>query len=117
MKKEYRVKKNEEIKEILDEKHYASNKYFTVYKKHNLKTTHFRYAISIGKKIGHAVMRNRIKRQIVSIIDNINIDTTLPEDIFIIVRPTVVNIDYNTMKTELCYLLFKQKIIKEKPND
>jgi len=117
MKKEYRVKKNEEIKEILDEKHYYSNKYFTVYKKHNLKTTHFRYAISIGKKLGHAVMRNRIKRQIVSIIDNSNIDTTLPEDIFIIVRPTILSINYEEMRKELNYLFIKQKIIKEKPND
>ena len=117
MKKEYRVKKNEEIKEILDEKHYYSNKYFTVYKKHNLKTTHFRYAISIGKKLGHAVMRNRIKRQIVSIIDNSNIDNTLPEDIFIIVRPTILSINYEEMRKELNYLFIKQKIIKEKPND
>ena len=113
----WRFKKNEEIKEILDEKHYYSNKYFTVYKKHNLKTTHFRYAISIGKKLGHAVMRNRIKRQIVSIIDNSNIDTTLPEDIFIIVRPTILSINYEEMRKELNYLFIKQKIIKEKPND
>lgn len=117
MKKEYRVKKNEEIKEILDEKKYFSNKYFTVYKKNNLKTTHFRYAISVGKKIGKAITRNRIKRQITSIIDNSNIDISSNNDIFIIVRPTVLNIDFQTMFNELNFLFRKQKLIKEKPNE
>ena len=52
MKKIYRVKKNNEIKDIIDNKKFFSNKYFTVYKMNNLKTTHFRYAINVGKKIG-----------------------------------------------------------------
>ena len=117
MKKEYRVKKTEEIKEILDEKNSFSNKYFAMYKKKNLKTTHFRYAISVGKKLGKAIVRNRIKRQVTSIIDKSNINLDNNVDIFIIVRANVLNIQYDEMFKELNYLFSKHKLIKEKPNE
>ena len=62
MKKEYRIKKSKEIEEVLKNKKYASNPYFTIYIKENNENHHFRYAISVNKKIGKAVVRNRIKR-------------------------------------------------------
>ncbi len=117
MKKIYRVKKNNEIKDIIDNKKFFSNKYFTVYKMNNLKTTHFRYAINVGKKIGKAHIRNRIKRQITSIIDNLNININNNIDIFIIVRPSIINIDYSNMTKELKYLLKKQGILEEKTSE
>ena len=86
MKKQYRVKKSEEIEKIIKEKNYKSNPYITLYKKENTETGHFRYAISVGKKIGNAVERNRIKRLITAVIDNLNIDLDSSTDVFIIAR-------------------------------
>lgn len=117
MKKTYRVKKNNEIKEIIDEKKYYSNKYLTVYKKNNLKTTHFRYAISVGKKIGKAHIRNRIKRQLVSIIDNFSNNIIDNIDIFIIVKLPILQIDYDNMRKEMNYLFKKQGLFKENTNE
>ncbi|MBR3618027.1 MAG: ribonuclease P protein component [Acholeplasmatales bacterium] len=111
MKKQYRVKKNQEIELILKNKKYSSNQYFTLYKRTNPETSHFRYAISVGKKIGNAVLRNKIKRQVTAIIDNLNLNLDSNTDVFIIVRPKVLEIDFNTMKSQLEYLFNKQKLL------
>ncbi len=115
MKKEYRIKKNKEIEEVIKNKEYYTNRYFIIYLKKNLKTTHFRYAISVGKKLGKAVTRNRIKRQIVAIIDNSNINFEENNDVFIIVKKNVLDIDFSTMGFELNYLFKKHKLLKEIP--
>lgn len=117
MKKQYRVKKNQEIELIIKEKKFFSNQFFTVYKKNNPETSNFRYAISVGKKIGNAVVRNRIKRQVTSIIDNLNINFSSNTDVFIIVRPKIKEIDYFKMKLQLEYLFNKHKLLQGDKND
>ena len=109
MKKEYRIKKSKEIEEVLKNKKYASNPYFTIYIKENNENHHFRYAMSVNKKIGKAVVRNKIKRQVRYIISQIEIKSNV--DIFIIVRSKVLDIDYEEMNKQILYLLRKQKMI------
>lgn len=109
MKKEYRIKKSKEIEDVLKNKKYVSNPYFTIYIKENNENHHFRYAMSVNKKIGKAVVRNRLKRQIRAIISQINIKDNI--DLFIIVRNKVLNIDFNEMNKQILYLLRKQKIV------
>ena len=109
MKKEYRIKKSKEIEDVLKNKRYAANPYYTIYIKENNENHHFRYAISVNKKIGKAVVRNRLKRQVRSIISQINIKDNI--DVFIIVRSKVLDIDFNEMNKQILYLLRKQKTI------
>lgn len=111
MKKQYRVKKSNEIELILKNHKFFGNKYFTIYKKENFETSNFRYALSVGKKIGNAVLRNKVKRQVRSIVDSLNIDLSMKVDIFIVVRPQVNNITYQEMTKELEYLFKKHNII------
>ena len=113
MKKEYRVKKSEEIEKIIKAKDSVGNKYYILYKKKNNETSHFRYATSVSKKLGKANVRNRLKRQVVSIIDNLPINLNLNYDVFIIVRKTILDIDYDTMKNELEYLFVKGKLLSK----
>ncbi len=112
MKKQYRVKKSSEIEKILKAKNCYGNKYFTVYKKENDETNYFRYAISVGKKIGNAVIRNRVKRQIRAIIDNM-CDPLFNIDVFIVVKTNIHDIDFLEMQKQLKYL-FKKLNIKIK---
>lgn len=112
MKKQYRVKKSYEIENIIKNKQSVGNKYFNLYKKENCETTNFRYAISVGKKIGNAVRRNRVKRQVRSIIDNICI-IDLKIDVFVVCKSTINDIDFLEMKKQLIYL-FKKNNIKIK---
>ena len=84
---------------------------FISYKKNNKETSHFRYAMSVNKKIGHAVVRNRLKRQVRAIIDStFNKEQNL--DMIVIVRNKFLEQDYETNLKDFKYLL--NKINKEK---
>jgi ribonuclease P protein component len=116
MKKQYRVKKSEEIEKIIKEKNYKSNPYLTLYNRNNTETGHLRYAIRVGKKIGNAVERNRIKRHITAVIDNMSIDLDSSTDVFIIARVQIKELSYGEIKKQLEYLFRKQKLIKGEKN-
>jgi len=117
MKKQYRVKKSKEIENIIKEKNFKSNPYLILYKKKNSETGHFRYAISVGKKLGNAVERNRIKRLITAVIDNLNIDLDSSTDVFIIARVPIKELSYDMIYKQLEYLFKKQRLLKGEKND
>lgn len=110
MKKQYRVKKNKDIEAILKNKRFSSNPYFTIYMKKQDETKHFRYAMSVSKKIGNAVVRNRIKRQIRAIIRQFDIVDNV--DLFIIARGKILSLSFEEMTKEIKYLLQKQKLLQ-----
>ncbi len=117
MKKQYRVKKNQEIEAILANKKSYYNPYFSIYKMNNPKTSHFRYAISVGKKIGNAVERNRLKRLIRAALLEVNIPLDNNVDIFIIARPKAKDLAFADLVKQIEYLLSKLHIIKGEKND
>lgn len=109
MRKEYRVKRNEEIEAIIKHKNFYSNKYFVVYKKENNETSHVRYALSVGKKIGNAVLRNKVKRQIRSVVDSI-LDINQNFDVFIVVKSSILSIEYEQKIKQIIFLFNKLNI-------
>ena len=64
------------------------------------KLDHARVGISVGKKLGNAVCRNKVKRQLRSIVDDI---FTFEEgyDLIIIVRPAYANKSFEENKNEM----------------
>ena len=68
MKKKYIVKMREEFNCLIKTGICSKNKYFVLYHLPNNKS-YDRFGISVGKKIGNAVTRNKYKRKIRSIID------------------------------------------------
>ena len=112
MKKQYRIKKNEEIEAVIKEKKWSSNACFILYIKKTDETNHFRYAVSVSKKLGNAVVRNRLKRQIRAIIRQFQFIDGI--DFFIIVRKKTLEIEFKDMISELEYLFQKKKIVKKR---
>lgn len=118
MKKEYRIKKTQDIEKIIKNKKYQASPYFVIYKLNNPETSHYRYAISVSKKLGNAVTRNKIKRQIRASIRELNVVENQQIDFFIVAKSKVLNLDHNGYLTELLYLLNKQRInLKGEIND
>src|SRR5690625_6117807 len=62
MKKEYRVKDNKEFQYIFQNGKSFANRQLVIYFTEEVDQDHFRIGLSVGKKIGNAVTRNRIKR-------------------------------------------------------
>ena len=63
MKKALRVRKNEEFKEIIAQKHSVASATYIIYRQKR-KGDNARIGISVSKKLGKAHVRNKIKRQI-----------------------------------------------------
>ena len=116
MKKEYRVKKTQEIELILKDKCYQANQYYSVYKKINNETSHFRCAISAGKKLGNAVKRNKIKRLINAVLKDLNIKLDNNVDVFIIVREKAKDLTYNEIYKQIEYLFKRQNLLNQGEN-
>ena len=68
MKKRNTIKKYREFKEILDLRKFKRNAIFTIYFRKN-DYGHTRIGLLVTKKNGNAVIRNKIKRQVRSIIE------------------------------------------------
>ena len=61
--------------------------------------------ISVSKKLGNAVFRNKYKRKIRSIIDNYKKDCNISKDYIIILRRGAINKKYSELTKDLEDLL------------
>lgn len=107
MKKEYRIKKNEEFQSIIRKKQSLSNRYFVVYYRKTDK--HLRVGISVSKKLGNAVVRNKVKRQVRMMAQEV-FDKDQNIDLIIIVRNQFLKNSYADNLKELQFIY--NKIIK-----
>lgn len=105
MKKTEIIKKSYEFAKIIKTKKVIKNKYYSIFYKENEEKNY--YGISIPKKVGNAVTRNKIKRRIKSIIDNNKLIIPKSYDYVIIVREWIKDIDYKKMQSELINLIIK----------
>lgn len=104
MKKLYRLLKSSEFKSVLDKRHcILKDSSFSIYYAGN-DLTHVRIGISVSNKIGDAVTRVRIRRQIRAMIADINKEYncySFNEDVVIIVRSGFTSKTYQENKLVL----------------
>ena len=105
MKKENRLLKNKDFKDVLDARNSVACGEFVVYKKIN-NLNHARIGVSVSSKIGNSVVRHKIKRQISEMIKEI-FDVNKNIDIVIIVRNKFLNNTFSKNKLYLEKLLYK----------
>ena len=108
MKKEFRVKDTREFSEIMKYKRFYSSPSFVIYVKPR-KMDHARVGLSVGKKMGNAVVRNKVKRQVRSMVREIY---TFDEnfDTIILARVKYHEENYTNNKKVLERLVKKVKI-------
>ena len=117
MKKIYRVKKSTEIENIIKNKKSSGNKYFNVYKKESFETQNFRYAISVGKKIGNAVHRVWVKRRIRQSLLELKPQIKPDVDFIVIARPSADQITMDEAKKHLTHVLKLAQLIDDEAED
>lgn len=103
MKKIEIIKSSREYTEIINLNNAKRSKYFSVYfRKNNCDN---RYGISIPKKTGTAVVRNKIKRRIKNIIDSNKKRVQNGYDYVIIVKKGILELTYQEIEAELLKLI------------
>lgn len=99
MKKELRVKRNEDFQTIITTGKHISSRRFVIYYT-PASGEHDRIGISVGKKIGNAVERNKVKRQLRMMLQEIH-DFSSGIDSIVIVRKSFTEYSYDDNKKSL----------------
>ncbi len=109
MKKQFRIKKNVELQQLMSEKNSVGNRYFVIFYRENHEYKNFRFAIGVSKKYGKAVQRNLIKRRIREVVKNLDLISRF--EFFIIVKTETINLKFGEIRDNLINLFEKAKIL------
>ena len=110
--KRYRLSKREDFSKVYRSGKSAANQQFVVYSMPNPDIAHFRAGVSASKKLGGAVVRNRLRRMVKEIVRNHAANIRPHYDFIIIVRKPALTMDYRGMEKSLLHLLRKGSLIE-----
>lgn len=100
-----RIKKYSEFQKVIAEGEVKKTSFFVSYSLKN-ELGYSRFGISVPKKTGNAVLRNRVKRQVRSAIGQ-STDYQKPVDIVLIIRKSYDPNNFNIIKEEIQELVKK----------
>jgi len=105
MKKSYRVKSERDFQKVFLTGNSCANRNFVLYKLEKPEQKHFRVGISVGKKIGNAVMRNAVKRKIRQALLELKPEIVSEIDFVIIARPAANGLSMQETKQNISHVL------------
>ncbi|KKI89754.1 ribonuclease P [Bacillus sp. SA1-12] len=110
MRRKYRIKKNEDFQAVFKQGKSIANRQFVIYIMQNPEEKEFRIGLSVSKKIGNAVTRNRIKRLIRQVFLEEKHKIANGKEYIIIARKPAADMGYHEVKSSLNHLFRKAKI-------
>ncbi|ASS97835.1 MULTISPECIES: ribonuclease P protein component [Geobacillus] len=113
MKKKYRIKKSEEFQEVFQRGASTANRQFVIYTLDRPEQPYFRIGLSVSKKLGKAVVRNRIKRYIRQCFLELKEEIAPGKDYVVIARQPVAEMNYAEVKKSLIHVLRKSGGLKK----
>lgn len=112
MKKTYRIKQEKEFQAVMNTRDsYANRNLILFIKPHNM-YKHFRVGFSVGKKVGNAVCRNRIKRQLRASVYRLKDELPTDLDFVLIARPNITQLTAQEIESNIRHVCRLAKIIK-----
>ena len=104
MNKEKILRKSEDFSTIISNQKYFKNKYFSLYYKESDTTL---FGITVPKKVGKAVYRNKIKRRVKNIISKNENYIQSNYNYVIIIKEPALKLDYEGLISNLLDLMKK----------
>jgi len=91
-----------------------ANRQFVLYVMKNKEVDHFRLGISVSKKVGKAVVRNKMRRMIKEIVRHLAPRIVPHHDLVIIVRNAALDLDYEAMSKSIYHVFNKAGMISKR---
>lgn len=113
MKKQLRIKKNDEFQAVFKKGRSFANRQFVVYVLHKENQTEFRVGLSVSKKLGNAVKRNQIKRYMRRSLYELRSEIVEHNDYVVIARHPVATMDFKQIKNSLRHVFSVARAIKK----
>ncbi len=112
MKKEYRVKSKIDFQRVIETGKKSVGRHFILYV---LEREHgsYRFGISVGKKLGNAVFRNKKKRQLREIIYSFNSEYRPGFDCVVMLRKSGTKLAFEDEKKSLYKMFSDHNILKK----
>lgn len=114
MKKEQRIQKNEEFSRVFKQGTSVANRQFVLYHMKKEGQATFRLGLSVSKKVGNAVTRNRVKRCIREAF-RLHSDKLDTFDYIVIARKPAAEMTFQEIEQSLLHVLRLTKKDKKKP--
>ncbi|MBM7840981.1 ribonuclease P protein component [Alkalihalobacillus xiaoxiensis] len=112
MKKEQRLKKNEEFSAVFKKGHSMANRQFVLYILPKEGQTSFRLGLSVSKRVGNAVCRNRIKRLIRVVFQDLEGQLKTDCDYVVIARLPARDLGLKEVQSSLEHVMRKSKALR-----
>lgn len=112
MQKELRLTRREDFNKVYRYGKSAANQQFVVYSLPNPRIERFRMGVSVSKKLGSAVVRNRIRRMVKEIVRLQAEKIRSHYDFVIIARKPVAELDYKQMEKSLLHALKRAQLLR-----
>ena len=114
MNKHQRVKKNKDFQKVFKHGKSFANRQFVIYSLRMEGQEEFRLGISVSKKVGNAVTRNRIKRYVRQAVLELKDDLRPDRDYIIIARNQAASIDFHETKKSLIHIMRIARVLRKK---
>lgn len=113
MNKERRIKKNQEFQEVFKKGQSIANRQFVVYILERKEQDYFRLGLSVSKKIGNAVTRNRVKRYVRQSFLEMEDRIKTGNDYIVVARKPTQAMDFHETKKSLTHVLKRASALKK----
>ena len=111
MRKSYRVKREKDFNAIFKSGKNCANRKFVIYRLPQ-EQPHFRVGLSVSKKLGNAVTRNRIKRLIRHVLMK-HQDHLVADDFVVIARKGVEELDFDQVEKNIVHVLKLAQVYRQ----
>lgn len=108
---QYRLRESEDFQKVFQKGKSVANRQFVVYLLPKEEEGQLRIGVSVSKKIGKAVVRNRVKRLIREAIRHMLPQITWTGDLIIIARAPLAEMEYHELQSSLTHCLKKAKLL------
>lgn len=113
MQKQFRLAKREDFNKVYRYGKSVANHQFVLYYMPRADIDRFRLGVSVSKKIGNAVVRNRLRRMVKEIV-RLNADGIKPHtDLILIARKPTAELSYKEMEKSVLHVMGKAGIFKK----